>query len=86
MGKRHRERRPARRLQARDPRPVILVVTEGKVTEKEYLDGFVNACRNPRVHVQYKPGAGVPRTFVQYAKDRKTPISVGGKSTDILIR
>lgn len=71
MGKRNRKRRPARRGSFRDPKPIILVVTEGEVTEKEYLEGFVIACRNPRVQIEVKPGAGVPKTVVQYAKELK---------------
>jgi hypothetical protein len=48
-----------------------LVVTEGEVTEREYLDGFVRECRNPRVTIRIKGGAGAPKTIVECAKELK---------------
>jgi len=70
--KRDRERRPGRRDPFREPKPVILVVTEGIVTEIEYIQGFKAACKNPRVDVQHPPkGGGVPKTLVQVAKKLK---------------
>lgn len=71
MGKRNRRRRQARRKPFKDPKPVILIVTEGKVTEPEYLKGFREAVRNPRVHIEVVGGAGVPKTIVEFAKERK---------------
>ena len=71
MGKRNRERRPARPKPFKDPKPVILIVTEGKVTEPEYLDGFARATKNPRVHIEVRGGAGVPKTIVESAKELK---------------
>ncbi len=71
MGKRDRKRRPARRAPYKESKPVILIVTEGEVTEPEYLDGFVRATKNPRVHIEVRGGVGVPRTIVEFAKDRK---------------
>lgn len=71
MGKRDRVRRPARRKPYKESKPVILVVTEGEVTEKEYLDGFVSATKNPRVRIEVVGGAGVPKTIVESAKERK---------------
>jgi hypothetical protein len=50
---------------------MILVVTEGAVTEPEYLNGFVGANRNPRVRVEVVGGAGVPRTIVESARELK---------------
>jgi hypothetical protein len=50
---------------------VILVVTEGKVTEKEYIEGFAKSVRNNRVEVKVYEGAGVPKTVVETAKERK---------------
>ena len=35
-----RERKPARREAFRDVKPILLVVSEGAVTEKEYLLGL----------------------------------------------
>ncbi|MHB8899499.1 MAG: RloB family protein [Thermoguttaceae bacterium] len=50
---------------------MILVVTEGEVTEPEYLLQFAKAVRNPRVHVEVVGGVGVPKTIVESAKERK---------------
>lgn len=71
MGRRDRERRPARRAARLDPKPTILVLCEGTVTEREYLDGFKTWCRNPRVRVEYGPSGATPRTLVREAKARK---------------
>jgi hypothetical protein len=71
MGRRHRERRPARRAPHRDPKPLVLVVCEGAVTEPEYLQGFRTACSNPRVSIEVYPGKGVPKTIVEVAKEHK---------------
>ncbi len=71
MGKGSRTRRPARQEPFRESKPVILVVTEGKVTEPEYLKGFAKATRNSRVRIEIVDGAGVPRTIVEAAKERK---------------
>ncbi len=71
MRKRDRERRTARRAPYKDSKPLILVVTEGEVTEPEYLDGFKKAAKNPRVEIKVVGGAGVPKTIVEVAKDRK---------------
>ena len=69
MGKRNRQRRQARRKPFKDPRPVILIVTEGEVTEPEYLEGFVRATRNPRVRIEVVGAASDPRTIVESAKE-----------------
>jgi hypothetical protein len=69
--RRNRDRKPGRRTPFRDPKPTILVVTEGTKTEPEYLHGFVSACHNPRVTIQIAPEHGVPRTLVEIAKRRK---------------
>lgn len=71
MAKRNRNRRPARRVPYRESKPIILVVTEGKVTEPEYLYGLANVTKNPRVHIEIVGGAGAPRTIVESARDRK---------------
>jgi hypothetical protein len=68
---RNRDRRPGRRAPSRDPKPTILIVTEGERTEPEYFRGFVSAYRNPRVTIQVAPEHGVPRTLVEIAKRRK---------------
>jgi len=69
--KRDRERRTARRTPYKAPKPLILVVSEGEVTEKEYLEGFAKAAKNSRVDIEVVGGVGVPMTIVGVAKDRK---------------
>jgi hypothetical protein len=68
---RNRYRRPGRREAFRDPRPIILIVCEGKKTEPEYFGGFSRACQNPRVRLEIAPEHGVPRTVVETARDYK---------------
>ena len=65
--RRDRNRRPGRRPPFRDPKPVILIVCEG-TTEREYLDGFWHATRNPRVTIRISPETGDPKTLVEVAK------------------
>jgi hypothetical protein len=69
--RRNRDRRPGRRPPFRDPKPRILVVSEGEYTEPDYLRGFAKACRNPRVTVEIAPEHGVPKTVVEVARDYK---------------
>ncbi|MDZ4850361.1 MAG: RloB family protein [Pirellulaceae bacterium] len=69
MSRRNRERKIARREPFREAKPVVLVICEGG-TEKEYLDGFVEANKNSRVKVEVKGHEGVPKTVVQIAKKR----------------
>lgn len=69
--RRNRHRRAARSTPWRDPKPRILCVCEGMVTEPEYLNAFTTFHRNPRVQVVIDPGEGVPRTLVEKAKQRK---------------
>ncbi|MFO0905519.1 MAG: RloB family protein [Pirellulales bacterium] len=71
MGKRDRQRRQARRPAYRESKPIILVVTEGTVTEPEYLKGFAKSKRNPRVQIVVVEGAGVPKSIVESAKELK---------------
>jgi RloB-like protein len=68
---RNRHRRSGRKSPFRDPKPCILIVTEGSITEPEYFRGFAQACRNSRVTVEIAPEHGVPRTVVEAARDRK---------------
>lgn len=71
MRARDRERRHARRSAGIPPKPRILVVTEGRLTEPQYLDGFVKACRNPRVCLVVARDHGTPRRLVEIAKELK---------------
>ena len=69
--RRDRKRRPGRGLARKMPKPLILIVCEGENTEPQYLDGFVKACKNPRVRIRLHDGTGVPMTLVRIAKDAK---------------
>ena len=67
---RNRPRRRGRRPPFREPKPLILVVSEGEVTEPEYLNGK-NAYHNPRVTIRVADEHGVPMTLVRAAKQHK---------------
>ena len=69
--RRTRERRPGRRKPFRDPKPTILIVCEGDVTEPNYFNGFVRAFQNPRVTIHISEEHGVPLTLVRIAKSLK---------------
>ena len=69
--RRDRERRPSRLQPFRDPKPLILIVCEGRITEPEYFDGFWRACHNLRVTVRVSKDHGVPKTLVGIAKEIK---------------
>lgn len=56
---RKRQRRPGRQRPFREPKPTILVVSEGEVTEPEYLHGLQQACRNPRVTIRRNMSMGL---------------------------
>lgn len=71
MARRNRTRKVARRPPSKNAKPLILVVTEGEVTEPEYLNGFARSSRNPRVTIVIERGAGVPKTVVQRANELK---------------
>ncbi len=68
---RSRKRKPGRRKPFLDPKPRILVVTEGEITEPDYIEGFTHACRNLRVTVKVADEHGVPITLVRTAKRYK---------------
>jgi RloB-like protein len=68
---RNRYRRPGRRPAFRDPRPIMLIVCEGRNTEPQYFDQFAKFHRNSMVRVEIAPDHGVPLTVVRAAKDRR---------------
>ena len=71
-GKRRDRQRPAgRRKPFKEPKPLILIVCEGEKTEPQYFDGFVKACKNPRVHIQLHDETGEPLTLVRLAREAK---------------
>jgi RloB-like protein len=61
----------SRRRPNRVPRPRILVVCEGEVTELSYLRSFVNYERARLIDVEFYGEGGVPKTLVERAVDRK---------------
>ena len=68
---RDRQRKRGRRPPFRDPKPRVLIVSEGENTEPEYFRGFAKAFRNSRVTVEIAPEHGVPKTVVEVARDYK---------------
>jgi hypothetical protein len=73
MSKANRQRKPARPEPFRQPRKRILVVAEG-LTEKEYVEGYLNHRRADLVsviNVEVRGRIGVPMTVVQTAKKLK---------------
>ena len=69
MSQRNRKRRPARKQPYRTPKIRILVVSEGTVTEREYIDGLAAAYRNStRVDVETVGLGADPKTVVEQAK------------------
>jgi hypothetical protein len=68
---RNRDRRPGRRSPYREPRPTILIISEGTKTEPQYLRGIQNHVRNPRVDIQFADSHGVPTTLIREAKKLK---------------
>lgn len=71
MGRRDRERRPARRSAFKNSLPKILIVTEGAETERGYFEALARSEKNPLVTVDIVGGAGAPRSIVQRAKELK---------------
>jgi hypothetical protein len=71
VGKRDRARRPARQRPYLQAKPLVLIVTEGSVTEPEYFQGFANSFHNSRVRIEVVGGEGAPKTIVESAKKRK---------------
>lgn len=68
---RNRDRRQGRRPPFLSPKPIILVVSEGEVTEPDYIRGLQQAFRNPRVRIEFAEEHGVPMTLVRIAKEYK---------------
>jgi hypothetical protein len=65
---RRRDDRPIKRHPAtRAPKRRILIVCEGRVTERTYFKQFQHEFRNSLVHVEVARESGVPMTVVQEA-------------------
>jgi hypothetical protein len=69
--RREHERRPGRRAPFLEPKPLILIVCEGVVTEKQYLLGYARTRRAAKFRVDVANKHGVPKTLVGIAKDWK---------------
>ena len=66
--KRRLDDRPiGRRGPLRAPLRRILIVCEGRETERRYFEAFQHEVRNPRVHVEIARQTGVPKTVVKDA-------------------
>jgi len=55
----------------KDPKDVILVFTEGEVTEPQYLTLLQKHLNTVRLTIEVIPGPGVPKTLVAKARDAK---------------
>jgi hypothetical protein len=79
---RNRVRRSGRRVPFREPKPKMLIVSEGAITEKEYFDQFAKFHRNSLVDVIVEGGKGVPLTVMRAAKERKEKAISDAKRKD----
>lgn len=68
---RQREQPLRRRPASLEPRPRILVLCEGVVTEYEYFDGLRREERNRLVEIEIDYKGGAPKTLVERAAARK---------------
>lgn len=62
----NRQRKRGRRAPFRTPRPIILIVCEGAVTEKQYFEKFANH-KKSLIKVQIAKETGEPLSLVEYA-------------------
>ncbi|MEX1041366.1 MAG: RloB family protein [Pirellulaceae bacterium] len=67
MPRRNRDRRPARRTPVQERKRLILVVTEGKVTEPAYLYSFQKKIGRSAITLDVRGIGGAPRTIVENA-------------------
>ncbi|TVP97232.1 MAG: RloB domain-containing protein [Planctomycetaceae bacterium] len=68
MGRRNRNRKPARPSPFRDAKKRILLVCEGVVTEVEYIDFFLKRLRSRLVFIETVGLGADPKTVVAKAK------------------
>ena len=69
--RRNRDRRPARRAAHRHAKRRLLVVTEGRCTEPDYIKGYERHVRNATVEVEVAKERGDPKKVVEIAKAEK---------------
>lgn len=67
--RRKRERPEPAARPGMKPNKTILIVCEGPVTEKQYVEGLGQAIGNPGINVVISRKHGVPRTIVDAAKE-----------------
>lgn len=72
------ERRPAAK---RQPKPKIVIVCEGKITEPRYFEDFRNLCGNNLVEVTTIGGCGVPISVVDRAIQEKAKLAAIARRT-----
>lgn len=77
---RRRDDRPIqRRGPQRSPKLRLLIVCEGRETERGYFKAFKQAVRNPLVHIDIAKETGVPLTVVQIAIDLRAEAEAEAK-------
>ena len=83
MERRFREARPVeRRISSqRTPRPEIIIVCEGKVTEPEYFKQLSTLWGNSLVRVRTIGGCGVPISVVERAIDERRALALRARKT-----
>ena len=70
-----------RQTQTRDPKPIIIVVCEGEVTEPQYFDDFKKLHSNSLVQIKSFGGCGVPVSVVERAVSEKLVIEQAAKKS-----
>ena len=80
--RRDRERKPARKPPKLEPKRRLLVVCEGEVTEREYLQGYERWAKNATVRVEVADERGDPKKVVEIAKDLAEKASTEARKKD----
>lgn len=76
MGKPHSAKSLKRKVTAiRSPKPTIIIVCEGKVTEPRYFQEFRALCGNNLVKIEAIGGCGVPESVVERAIEEKAHLA-----------
>lgn len=70
-----------RQTQTKDPKPIIIVVCEGKVTEPQYFDDFKKIHSNSLVQIKSFGGCGVPISVVNRAISEKLVVEQEAKKS-----
>src|SRR5688572_17963050 len=83
MPRRRDDKRPLRRRTAfRDPNPFLLVVCEGAVTERAYLESLRRHFANRLVRIRFDDRGAVPLTLVERAIELRTQAEADAARTD----